>query len=63
MPLPMFVLEGPPTPSFPLRELGGGESDLSHKNSLPRGLGFYERGHSVLYVGNQPTNRQGGKNG
>jgi hypothetical protein len=26
----MFVLEGPPTPSFPLRELGGGESDVSH---------------------------------
>jgi len=31
------VLEGPPTPSFPLRELGGGESDVNH---MDRGLGL-----------------------
>jgi len=29
-PAKMFVLEGPPTPSLPLRELGGGESDVPH---------------------------------
>jgi hypothetical protein len=37
------VLEGPPTPSFPLRELGGGEikkCDAYHKNSLVEGLGI-----------------------
>jgi len=60
MPLPMFVLEGPPTPSFPLRELGGGESDVSHKVVVKV---CYERGYRFLHVGNQPTNRQGGKNG